>query len=255
MLEEVLQFLGILGLGAILAGVTGISLARLGRRGEALPQPLALPAPWLVLALVPLLLVNGGLGWLFPSTEETSDLQLLAITAVLLAAPIVFLRLVLGRPGWFLSGQIRKRLGWGVRVWLLGMPGFLAVVLVNDFLFRHWLPWAPSSDSLLEFRGLPASEILGLGFFICLLMPILEEMLFRGYLFRGLAGSRFGLSPVRAMAISSLLFALSHHVDMWLPALYLGCLLAWLDWRGADLRLCMMAHMAHNTFFFGLALL
>ncbi|MHC4381143.1 MAG: CPBP family glutamic-type intramembrane protease, partial [Planctomycetota bacterium] len=70
-----------------------------------------------------------------------------------------------------------------------------------------------------------------------------------------LAGSRFRLSPMRALAISSILFALSHHPDMWLPALYLGCLLAWLDWRGADLRLCMMAHMAHNSFFFALALI
>ncbi|MHC4823113.1 MAG: lysostaphin resistance A-like protein [Planctomycetota bacterium] len=255
MIGEVLEFLGLLVLGGILGAVTGISLARLGRRGEAAPQPLKLSPLWLLVAVIPIFLVQGGWDWLFPSEQASSILDDLLLSALLLGIPVLVLRLGTGKTGWFLGGQIKKRLGWGVRVWLLGMPGFLAVVLLNDFLFEHWVPLEATPDPLGHLRGLSATETLSFAAFACLIMPVLEEMLFRGFLFRGLAGSRFRLSPMRALAISSILFALSHHPDMWLPALYLGCLLAWLDWRGADLRLCMMAHMAHNSFFFALALI
>lgn len=235
--------------------VSGVSLARLGRRGEANPTAYAL-APWLaVLGAVDIYLVNGGISWLFPSTTTDVAPLRLSLTAMVLAAPILLFRIFGESPGWFRKGQVGRRLTWAVRVWLVAMPGFLAVVLLNNFLFNNWIPWTPQPDPLLGLAHLSASELALSALFLCILLPILEEALFRGYLFRGLVGPKFRLSSVRALAVSSLLFALAHRPDMWIPMFYLGCLLAWLDWRGADLRLCMMAHIAHNSFFFAIALI
>ena len=255
MFAEVLAFFGLLVLGGVLGVVSGVSLARLGRRGEAKPTAYAL-APWLViLGILDVYFVNGGLSWLFPdSTADVAPLNL-SVTALVLSAPILLFRIFGKAPGWFRQGQVQRRLTWAIRVWLVAMPGFLAVVLINNFLFQNWIPWTAVPDPLLGLADLSTSELALSALFLCILLPILEEALFRGYLFRGLVGAKFGLSPVRAIAISSLIFALAHRPDMWLPMLYLGSLLAWLDWRGADLRLCMMAHIAHNSFFFALALI
>ena len=255
MFAELLAFFGLLILGGLLGVVSGVSLARLGRRGEAKPTAYAL-APWLVIfGAVAIYLVNGGLSWLFPDTSaDVAPIQLV-FTALVLIAPMLVFRVFGQTPGWFRKGQIQRRLTWAIRVWLVAMPGFLAVVLLNDFLFNNWVPWTPGPDPLLGLTDLSAADLALSGLFLCLILPILEEALFRGYLFRGLVGPKFRLSSVRAIAISSLIFALAHRPDMWLPMLYLGCLLAWLDWRGADLRLCMMAHIAHNSFFFALALI
>jgi len=252
---EILAFLGLLILGGVLGVVSGVSLARLGRRGEAKPTAYAL-APWLViLSVFGVYFVNGGLSWVFPdSTADVAPLNL-TVTALVLSAPILLFRILGKAPGWFRQGQVQRRLTWAIRVWLVAMPGFLAVVLINNFLFQNWIPWTAGPDPLLGLADLSASELALSALFLCIFLPILEEALFRGYLFRGLVGPKFRLSAVRAIAISSLVFALAHRPDMWLPMLYLGCLLAWLDWRGADLRLCMMAHIAHNSFFFTLALI
>lgn len=255
MFAELLAFGGLLIFGGLLGVVSGVTLAGLGRRGEARPTTYAL-APWLAaLAVIDVYLVNGGLTWLIPSDTAGVAPIRLGMTALVLAAPILLFRIFGTPPGWFKKGQVNKRLTWAIRIWLGAMPGFLAVVLINNFLFNHWIPWTPEPDPLLGLASLTGSELALSAMFLCLLLPILEEVLFRGYLFRGLAGPRFGLSAVRATAVSSLLFALAHSPDMWLPMLYLGCLLAWLDWRGADLRLCMMAHIAHNSFFFAIALI
>lgn len=255
MIAELLAFFGLLIFGGLLGVVSGVSLARLGRRGEAKPSAYPL-APWLlVLGVVAIYLVNRGLSELFPETAvEVAPIRL-ALAALVLITPVLLFRILGKAPGWFQKGQIHRRFTWAIRVWLCAMPGFLAVVLLNDFLFNHWIPWTPGPDPLLGLSSLSTQDLALSALFLCILLPILEEALFRGYLFRGLVGARFKLSSVRAIAISSLIFALAHQPDLWLPMLYLGCLLAWLDWRGADLRLCMMAHIAHNSFFFAIALI
>jgi len=247
---ELLTFSGLLIFGGLLGVVSGVSLARLGRRGEAKPTAYTL-APWLaVLGAASIYFANEGLSRLFPSTTSEVNPLCLSLTALVLAAPILLFRISGKAPGWFRKGQVGRRLTWAIRVWLVAMPGFLAVVLLNNFIFNNWIPWTPEPDPLLGLADLSGSELALSALFLCLFLPILEEALFRGYLFRGLVGPKFRLSAVRAIAVSSLIFALAHSPDMWLPMLYLGCLLAWLDWRGADLRLCMMAHIAHNSFVF-----
>lgn len=255
MITELLAFLGILVLGGILAVVSGVSLARLGRRGEATPQSYDLK-PWVLLVvIVDLFCVRLGLGWF--TSDATFPVQpiLLASTAIVLASILVVFRVLGKPPAWTRSGQVRRRFTWSIRVWLVAMPGFLAVILINQFIFTNWIPWTPGPDPLLGLSSLSSSELAISGILLCLILPILEEMLFRGYLFRGLLGPSLKLSAARSLAVSSLLFALSHRPDLWLPMLYIGCLLAWIDWRSGDLRLCIMAHVAHNSFIFALALI
>ena len=74
---------------------------------------------------------------------------------------------------------------------------------------------------------------------------MLEEAFFRGFLFASLAADpRFG--PFRALLLSSLIFGLAHPPLMWLPAMGLGCLFAWVHWRVGDLRAPILLHILHN---------
>jgi len=80
-------------------------------------------------------------------------------------------------------------------------------------------------------------------------MPVLEEMVFRGWLFAGLASDR-RTGPLLALAISSLAFGLSHAPPMWLPATVLGLLFGWVHWRVGDLRAPILLHVLHNAVVF-----
>ncbi len=212
-------------------------MARLGRRGEARPRSVALSAWALWLPVVAAL----GLPWVWDGGWWQ--------TTVVLGITCVVLRLLSGPVHWFRAQPMSKRWGWALRVWCFGMLGYASVWLWNDFVFRHWIPTAPLAVELWldSIRG---GALWQAALLLCLVQPILEEMFFRGFLFRGFVGAKIGFSPTRALAFSSLLFALAHPPALWLPAFYLGALLAWLDWRSGDLRWCMLAHAAHNSLYF-----
>ena len=237
MLELGIYFLGLCAFGGLCGALTGVALARLGRRGPAQPQALAL-SPWAlwlpVAAALGLPLVWDGGWWQ---------------TAIVLTVICLGLRLLTGPVHWFAGESWGKRWRWALRVWCFGMIGYAAVWLWNDFVFRHWIFISPPAWDLwlpsLEHTAFWQAALL-----LCLVQPVLEEMFFRGFLFRGFVGKKIGFSATRALALSSLLFALAHPPALWLPAFYLGALLAWLDWRSGDLRWCMLAHVIHNSLYF-----
>ncbi|WP_148217991.1 CPBP family intramembrane glutamic endopeptidase [Opitutus terrae] len=81
-------------------------------------------------------------------------------------------------------------------------------------------------------------------FFVAVFAPITEEILFRGLLLRGLLVTS---TPVRAIAISSLLFAAMHLNPWQIPvALVYGGLLGWVYLRTRSLTLCIFGHGLNN---------
>lgn len=80
--------------------------------------------------------------------------------------------------------------------------------------------------------------------------PIAEELLFRGYLFGGLA-VRWGFWP--AALLSGALFS-ANHLDpgSFLPFWGIGVLLAWLFWRTGTLWASMLTHFCFNAISFAL---
>lgn len=84
------------------------------------------------------------------------------------------------------------------------------------------------------------------------LAPVIEEILFRGYLLGGLRryGDRF------AVVSSALLFGLMHgNLSQFLSALCIGLLLGYARVRYGSLLVCMFAHAGNNLLALGLDLL
>lgn len=106
-------------------------------------------------------------------------------------------RLDLGRPTW-------RAVSWGLVIILatLQLVGFLAAAF-------DWLGLVDSSQSQTLFEFVPAGGWELFWFFVptCLLVPVIEEIVFRRWLFKPL-DKRFGLWP--ALVVSSVVFGLAH---------------------------------------------
>jgi len=86
---------------------------------------------------------------------------------------------------------------------------------------------------------------------VCLLAPVLEEMLFRGVLLRGLL-TRY--PRAQAIAVSALLFGLMHlNIYQFVIGSLLGLLLGWLFERTRSLIPCIGLHAAYNSWLTWLA--
>ncbi len=84
------------------------------------------------------------------------------------------------------------------------------------------------------------------------LMPLFEELLFRGFLYRGLADSRLGVAG--AISIAAVLWAVLHF-DRTLAGIALifamGLLYGWVRHKTDSLVLPIAFHMFYNLFLFG----
>ena len=81
---------------------------------------------------------------------------------------------------------------------------------------------------------------------IGLLAPLAEEIVFRGAALRSLLASR--LSPLAAIVISALLFAVAHLNPAQMPHAFLvGLLLGWMYWRTGSILPGMAYHWANNS--------
>jgi membrane protease YdiL (CAAX protease family) len=101
-----------------------------------------------------------------------------------------------------------------------------------------------------EEEHLALSRMLSGGFVsivsVCVIAPIIEEMLFRGIVLRSFLVS---YSATSAILLSSLLFALFHLTVTQLPvAFIMGCLLGWLYFRTRSLWPSILAHFLYNSF-------
>ncbi|MFQ5749749.1 MAG: lysostaphin resistance A-like protein, partial [Planctomycetota bacterium] len=135
--------------------------------------------------------------------------------------------------------------GWLVSPYLLALPGLLAVAWITNTLYRVSGAEAPTQGVIESLEALSGLRLAGLALVAVFLQPILEETLFRGYLWRFLAG-REDFGPRRALLFSSLAFALAHERGAWLPAFYLGLLFGWVRWRTGRTRYAAMIHVLHN---------
>lgn len=81
---------------------------------------------------------------------------------------------------------------------------------------------------------------------VCLIAPLIEEMLFRGMILRAFLEN---YSVGSSILLSSLLFALFHMTITQLPVAFVaGCLLGWLYVKTKSLWPSIMAHFFYNSF-------
>ncbi|MCC6682402.1 MAG: CPBP family intramembrane metalloprotease [Phycisphaeraceae bacterium] len=139
-------------------------------------------------------------------------------------------------------GLTRTRAGWYV-LGLAAIVGFLSLeegaMVLADRSAPQWMSqvWA-TCDSVLLLWAV-----------VVIAAPLSEEMLFRGFLFRGLAQSRLGIWP--AIVISSLLWT-GVHVQYGLPELtsifLSGLMLGWIRHVSGSIGPAIVMHVAMNLF-------
>ncbi|MFT5587590.1 MAG: membrane protease YdiL (CAAX protease family) [Cognaticolwellia sp.] len=138
--------------------------------------------------------------------------------------------------------------------WLIPLV-FFAGFFCNALLLQLSTHAPGLSLGSLERLG-EAAESTGLSFWIMALStavvaPVYEELLFRGYVFRGLSRSA---GPGVAIGVSALLFAAFHgdplHAIAVLP---MGLFLGWLRWRTGSIWPSMIAHALNNAVWVALA--
>ena len=146
---------------------------------------------------------------------------------ILLAPALAFVSVGFNQGiGWFSQGisleGLNSLVKWEQQQWLIGMP-----------------------------ENLGDSAVILLGFVMVILMPVGEEILFRGIAYIGFAG-RFG--QTKGMLLSALLFALLHgYIRSFMPLVFggipifiMGLALAWLYIRTKSLIPCIITHSLVN---------
>ena len=154
------------------------------------------------------------------------------------------LGLRLRRPAWLAAHGVG---GYAVLVVLL----VLTTVLAPGGNPLGAVPGQAGERLLSMAQSVPARVILFI--LICVLAPILEEIIFRGFVFPGL---RRRMNMSGAVAMSAVLFALMHNNPAaMIPITLIGVVLAVLYERNLSLVPSIICHALNNTLVFFLMLL
>jgi membrane protease YdiL (CAAX protease family) len=128
--------------------------------------------------------------------------------------------------------------------WLMGLLGLIGVA----HAVLHVADYRPAVDyGLLLYTTSPLPLLL---FVVCVAAPVLEEIWYRGFVFRGMAASKVG--PLAAIVLTAALFALMHVHYEWpekLVAFTLGLYLATVRWRSGSTVLAIFCHAGANLYF------
>jgi CAAX protease family protein len=134
-------------------------------------------------------------------------------------------------------------LNWPNRNDLLLAFAVMAVLVAVQFVV-----W-PYRSSVHSPAALGVGELFVLLVVRWLAGPIMEEFVFRGFMFRGWSESFLG--PAGAIVLTSALFAIFHTQYDWLARLYIflvGLVLCFFRWRSNSTWLAVVVHSAVNIF-------
>ena len=224
-------------------------------------QPSNLPSIWkwtdiLLIALTSsLIIVLGAWGlaeYFQPQINEQSELPLL-YTAALTA--LEALGIILGIA---IFGIWRKKLSWkdigmlpASTSWLLwaGLTAILFIPIIGLIAMAIQIALGlPMENPQLEFlvpKDLTWYGILGMIFFGGFVVPVAEELFFRGVLYRWM---RQFLGMWMAIAISSLIFGLLHgDIAVAGATFVMGIILAWFYERSGSLWASITIHIINNA--------
>lgn len=177
--------------------------------------------------------LSGRFEWLYP-------LRLIACLAV-----IVVYRRRLAALQWY----------WSWRGPVLGIIVFLVWTAAVDFLASN----SPMPEALAA-----ASPSLRLGWIVCrvagsvLMVPLAEELAYRGFLMRRLQSRDFDALPYErvswvSLALSAVVFGVAHGA-LWLPGIIAGLAYGWIVRRQGQLGEAVVAHLTTNLLVAGFAL-
>jgi hypothetical protein len=159
----------------------------------------------------------------------------------------------------FGSGRVGRDMGFAIRwpdILFGGIVGLAAQLVLLPVLY---LPLQPFVHNLDQRLGGPAKQLTGgsgadkvvTALLTIVVVPVIEELFFRGLLLRGLlrlfSGAGRALGPVLAIVANGLLFGVAHAEGLQFIGLAaVGALLAVLAYRTGRLGPSFFAHAAFN---------
>lgn len=259
----------LLGLGIVTLGVL---LLRYGftvrKRGAKLP----FVVPWTLidaaeaLAVLLFVLVAGGiltsatLGQILPPDGPLTQPTTMAVQYLLVSG--ITIAIILHRMGRRSSNPLRTLgmrfrgaaglIGTGLAGYSVFLTGLAIFALILGSLLGDAMPLAQTIEEVIGAAETPG-EIAIYFVLVCILAPIVEELIFRGYIYGGLRR----LMPVRhAILIGAALFAAVHlSAEAFLMIGLIGAMLCYLYERTRSLLPGMVAHGVHNGLVLGIMLL
>jgi len=238
---------------ALLAGPAGF-------RGQTKwPAWAVLPAAFVIFVLAAL---AGYIAIWFYSAVLGADAGIVApgSTAQMTAAVVVWLAamqlcvvlITYFAAGFFSSDRaltlslVKPQGGWGIMFWAL--PPLFAIALAWTGLLVLWKPEIVAQD-LRPFVELMQGDAFWLVMFvICIGAPLSEEILFRGFLFTGLAKTRLGF--IGTSLVTTILWTSLHagySIFGLVEVLWIGLYFSWLIVRTGSLWVTMFCHAVYNT--------
>ena len=134
---------------------------------------------------------------------------------------------------------------WGIHCALASLPGFLGLSMLGTSLAE--LTGGNSTQEVVTgFGELSWSLRLPTLVLVVLVVPVIEEVLFRGWLW-GFLTSRAGFGSWRALLFTTLVFTLMHEPSAWPSLLFLGGILGWVRWQSGQLRYAILFHTLYNA--------
>lgn len=132
---------------------------------------------------------------------------------------------------------------------LMLVVGSLLLLLSGERLVANWLEIA-TPEFMLEIKNnvLNTKDLVFVVLNICVLAPVIEELVFRGMAYRRIELSRFGSKG--ALVITTLVFTMVHLQYSWQILLLLfpgSLLLGLIRYRTGNLSYCIVAHMLMNS--------
>lgn len=221
------------------------------------PEPLPLPRPWranlwlgvlLVLYLAAsglvVVAVYGGAS----GPDLDADGELLSLFAWLYLAQFAILLPVIlaishfARQSWRVTLAVRAVAAKTLVGWLAVWAVYQVLAVALDQVYQP-----PIDDFLARMNG---SRHLGLSLVVVLLAPLLEEALFRGYLFKAWRATRLGATGT--VVLTSLLFTVLHagqyHFSVLLQLWLLALILGWSREQTGSILTPWLLHTVNNLF-------
>ncbi|MEA3400404.1 MAG: type II CAAX endopeptidase family protein [Armatimonadota bacterium] len=269
-------FAAISALGTMLVLVGVGTLVGLLRQALSLPRPRArVPfiVPWTVIDIaeaVGVLVFAMALGgWLLPIavgrlalSEQSSVVRPLVLMMHYVLVSGLTIGVILYRVAPRSSHPLRS-LGWRFRRALslagTGVAGYgvfvtvmVLVALVASYVLGQSLPLAQTAEEVIGSARNPA-EVAIFFVLVCIMAPVFEELIFRGYVYGGL---RRVLPSRHAIIIGGALFAAVHlNAEAFAIIGLIGVLLCYLYERTRSLLPGMIAHGVHNGMVLAVVLL
>lgn len=191
-------------------------------------------------------------GTFTPSPEFVESLEALpalGMTAFAQAVPALgIVAVALVRPGGAAQLGIRKvtpgwRAPYALLRYVVALPSLVGLILLSLFLFQSLGMDAPQQDAaVLVKEGLQQNPV-AIVLLVAVVVPLLEEILFRGFLLELLVG---WIGRRGGVLVSSLAFAALHGAEAFLPIFGLALVLAEVKLRTRSLAAAWLIHAVHN---------